>query len=86
MKLNANKDHSDYHDIHFFVNLYDYGLHLKACTWVDLETGEYECYEQPLKVINKDEISRKTYKSEHLVLTFKDGTPEWLIKDWYSKY
>jgi hypothetical protein len=85
MKLSPDPNHPDYHDIFSYVNVRDQGLYLKACTWIDTETGEYECYEQPLRVVFTDELVRKSYKSECLTVSFQEDTPEWLIKDWYLK-
>lgn len=85
MKLAADTNHPDYHDIHLFVNVFDQGLQLKACTWIDTETGEYESYEIPLRVIFRDELAKVKYKSERLDVVFTKDTPEWLIKDWLDR-
>ena len=84
MRLTTNKDHPDFHDMCYFVRVFDQSLILKNCIWFDSETGEYECYETPLRFIDGEPTILR-YKSKHLNVFFTGKAPDWSIKDWFTK-
>jgi hypothetical protein len=53
MKLSADKDHADYHDVvHFVDQLYVGGQLMKSCVHIDTELNEAQCIAQPVTIEN----------------------------------
>jgi len=87
MKLHAHKEHVDYHPIVPYVKVFiDCGrTELKGVFYFDISSGEYECYDYPLRVNEEGEAVIIKGQSDSLTFEISIYAPDDLVRDWYDR-
>lgn len=86
MKLHAHIDHVDYHPIAGYVRVtIDCGrTELKKVISFNAFTGEYECYTDPLRVVNEMcEVFQG--QSDSLSFEIYADAPSAIVNSWYDR-